>query len=229
MNDFDHLPVPFRAVATDIVTGQAVVIDHGNIVTAIRASMSIPAVFSDVRLDGRILVDGGISNNLPIDVVRDMGADIVIAVDIGSSLLEKEKLDNALKISLQLTNLLVRRTTQEQIQTLTSHDILITPDLGADRDFDKVALGGSLVKTIHKSSILLGAKFASTVNGEVPIQSGFRMGGLFNLPGFVNDELNGQNAFLVRSGVQQDLGRMLSLSTYAGASLQYGNVFQTPG
>ncbi len=130
INNFNYLPIPFRAVATDISTGEAVAIGHGNLVTAIRASMSIPAVFSDVKLDGRILVDGGISNNLPVNVVREMGAEVVIAVDVGSKLLQTDKLDSAIRISLQLTNLMVRRTTQEQIANLQPQDILISPEMG---------------------------------------------------------------------------------------------------
>ncbi len=69
IDDFDELPIPFRAVATDIVTGEAVVIDSGDLAVAMRASMSAPGIFKPVRLDGRILVDGGIVNNLPIQIV----------------------------------------------------------------------------------------------------------------------------------------------------------------
>jgi NTE family protein len=130
INDFDQLPIPFRAVATDIVTSEPIVLGSGNITTAVRASMSIPAVFSAVEYQDHLLVDGGISNNLPIDVVRKMGADVVIAVDIGSPLISKKKLTNALDISLQLTSILVRRTTQEQINSLSPDDILIKPGLG---------------------------------------------------------------------------------------------------
>jgi len=129
IDDFDLLPIPFRAVATDIATSDAVVMGRGDITTAIRASMSIPAVFSTVDYEGHILVDGGISNNLPVDVVREMGADVVIAVDIGSHLIRINKLTNAVEISRQLTDILVRRTTEEQIRTLTEKDILIQPDL----------------------------------------------------------------------------------------------------
>ena len=129
IDNFDLFPIPFRAVATDISSSEVVVLGGGNITTAIRASMSVPAIFSAVELDGRILVDGGISNNLPVDVVRSMGADVVIAVDIGSHLISRQKLSNALEISLQLTSILVRRTTAEQIALLTAGDILIQPDL----------------------------------------------------------------------------------------------------
>jgi len=82
INDFDDLSIPFRAVAADLESGEAVAIGEGSLTTAIRASMSIPGLLAPVEWQGKLLVDGGIANNLPIDVVRDMGADIVIAVDI---------------------------------------------------------------------------------------------------------------------------------------------------
>jgi len=74
--------VPFVAVATDLVTGELVTLAGGRLASAIRASMSIPGAFSPVEIDGRILVDGGLVRNLPVDVVREMGADVVIAVDL---------------------------------------------------------------------------------------------------------------------------------------------------
>ena len=80
---FDHLPIPYRAVATDLQTGDKVVLDHGNLIRAVRASMSIPGVFPPVEIDGRQLVDGYLTSNVPVDVVREMGADIVIAVEVG--------------------------------------------------------------------------------------------------------------------------------------------------
>ena len=95
IQNFDELSIPFRAVATDITTSEAVVLDRGSLATAIRASMSVPSVFATVRHQGRILVDGGISNNLPVDVVRKMGADVVIAVDIGTPLLKRDQLESA--------------------------------------------------------------------------------------------------------------------------------------
>ena len=128
--DFDHLAIPFRAVATDLTTGRAVVLGSGSLSTAVRASMSVPSVFATVKVNGKILVDGGISNNLPVDVVREMGADVVIAVDIGTPLLKKEELDSAIGVASQLSNILVRRTTEAQIATLTDQDVLITPELG---------------------------------------------------------------------------------------------------
>jgi NTE family protein len=130
ISNFDQLTIPFRAIASDIATNQAIVINQGSMSQALRASMAVPGVFTPVRIDDRLLVDGGITNNLPVDVVRDMGADIVIAVDIGSPLLKMDETVSVITIAEQLTNILVRRTTDEQINTLGKDDILIVPELG---------------------------------------------------------------------------------------------------
>ena len=127
---FDALPIPFRAVATDLVTGEEVVLSSGSLADALRASMSVPGVFAPVRIDDHILVDGGMSNNLPVSVVREMGADVVIAVDISSQLLTEEQLTSVLSVTEQLTNFLTRRTTQQQIESLGPADVLIVPSLG---------------------------------------------------------------------------------------------------
>lgn len=83
VRDFDDLPIPFRCVATDLEKGQFVVFSEGSLATAVRASMSLPGTYDPIRIDGRLLADGGILNNIPVDVVRDMGADVVIAVRVG--------------------------------------------------------------------------------------------------------------------------------------------------
>jgi NTE family protein len=80
---FDELPIPFRAVATDLVTGKQVVFSEGELANVMRASMSVPGAIAPAEVDGNMLVDGGLTNNLPVDVARAMGADIVIAVNLG--------------------------------------------------------------------------------------------------------------------------------------------------
>jgi NTE family protein len=82
IEDFDELPIPFRAVASDIESGEAYVMNRGDLVQAIRASMSAPGIFSPVEFDGRRLVDGGLTGNVPVDAIKQMGVDIVIAVDV---------------------------------------------------------------------------------------------------------------------------------------------------
>jgi NTE family protein len=129
ITDFDRLSIPFRAVATDLVTGQEVILSGGSLPDALRASMSVPGAFAPVQLNGKILVDGGMSNNLPVSVVRDMGADIVIAVDISTPLLTEEQLVSVLSVAEQLTGFLTRGNTEEQIASLGPGDILLVPDL----------------------------------------------------------------------------------------------------
>jgi NTE family protein len=130
VHDFDQLSIPFRAVAADIVTGEVVALGSGDLATAIRASMSIPAVLAPVEIDGRLLVDGGVSANLPISTARDMGADVIIAVDVTTTLQPREQLTSVLAIADQLTTLLTRRNSEAQAATLGAGDVLITPDLG---------------------------------------------------------------------------------------------------
>ena len=90
--DFDQLPVPYRAVTSDIESGEAVVIGAGSLSLAMRASMSVPGAFDPVEWDGRLLVDGGIANNLSVDVVRSLGAEVVIAVEVGTPPATRETL-----------------------------------------------------------------------------------------------------------------------------------------
>ncbi len=129
---FDDLPIPFRAIAADVVTGQEVEIDSGSLARAMRASLSVPGVFAPVDADERLLVDGGIVNNLPVEAVRRMGADVVIAVDVSSPLLPREKLANAFAVVAQLTNLLVYNSTRAQVDKLEPRDILLMPGLASE-------------------------------------------------------------------------------------------------
>jgi NTE family protein len=132
VESFDRLPIPFRAVATDITTGEAVIMGSGDLEEALRASMAVPAIFPAVEREGRLLVDGGIAMNLPVSVVRDMGVDIVIAVDISAPLLEREQIQSAVDVLRQLSNIVTRRETAVQRALLTADDILIVPELGED-------------------------------------------------------------------------------------------------
>lgn len=138
--DFDDLSIPFRAIATDLNTGQAVVLDHGSLPMAMRASMSLPGIFRPVSIDGRVLLDGGVSNQVPIDVVRAMGAERVIAVDVGTPLSELDRDASLVDVISQLSGFLTTRNAQRQLDTLGPQDLLIAPELTgkvATGDFDK--------------------------------------------------------------------------------------------
>jgi NTE family protein len=128
--DFDLLPTPFRAVATDLLTGNAVLMDKGDLAIAMRASISAPGVFAPVETQGRVLVDGGLAENLPIDVARAMHADILIVSDVSFPLQPRSALDSALSISNQMLAILVRKDADRQRATLGSSDILVEPVLG---------------------------------------------------------------------------------------------------
>jgi NTE family protein len=136
ITDFDQLPTPFRAVATDLETGEAVIMGHGDLTSAMRASLSAPGVFSPVERAGRLLVDGGLSKNLPIDVAREMGVDALIVVDVGFPLLTREKLNSAPVISNQMLAILLRRDSVQQKRSLGERDIVIDPALGDASSFD---------------------------------------------------------------------------------------------
>jgi len=139
ITNFDRLTIPFRAVATDLVTGKEVVLSHGSLADALRASMSVPGVFAPVRINDRLLVDGGMANNLPVSVVREMGADIVIAVDISAPFLDEEELTSVFSVTEQLTNFLTRNNMELQIASLGQEDILFVPDLQgfSSADFER--------------------------------------------------------------------------------------------
>lgn len=132
ITDFDALAIPFRAVATDLVTGEAVVLDGGDLATAIRASMAVPAAFAPVEVDDRLLVDGGLAMNLPVEAVREMGADIIIAVDVGGPMRDREEINNVLEMLDQVLGLVTWSNTRAQIETLGRRDLLIVPPLGRE-------------------------------------------------------------------------------------------------
>lgn len=139
VEDFDKLPIPFRAVATDIETGEMVLLKKGNLAEVMRASMSVPGVFSPVELEGRTLVDGGITNNLPIDIAKEMGADIIIAVDVSVPLVKREELESMIHITGQVMAIMTLQNVKEQVAKLRDEDILMRPELSgvATIDFDK--------------------------------------------------------------------------------------------
>ena len=136
VSNFDDLPTPFRAVATDLESGEGVVLGSGDLTSAMRASMSAPGIFAPVERQGRVLVDGGIADNIPVDVARAMGVDLVIVVDVGAPLAQRAKLTDVTAISNQMLAILLRRNGEQQLATLEPHDILITPPLGDASSFD---------------------------------------------------------------------------------------------
>jgi len=158
--DFDKLPIPFRSVTTDLHNGETVVIGSGSLGKAIQASSTIPLLFSPVEIDGRVLVDGGLTNNLPVDVVREMGGDIVVAVSIDESMHEGQHLDNPLNVADQATSILMRKITS---LSRDAADILITPDVEAftSRNFNELA---GLVAAGRKAALKVLPELQAQIN-----------------------------------------------------------------
>lgn len=126
IEDFDRLAIPFRAIATDLQTGEKVVLASGSLAEAMRSSMAVPGVFTPFLLEGWLLVDGGLSSNLPIATVRRMGADIVIAVDVRPDLQKTpEELASAIAVANQMLDILIQRETVAQIRTLSPSDVYV--------------------------------------------------------------------------------------------------------
>lgn len=158
--DFDKLPIPFRAVATDIETGDMVVMDHGDVAEAMRASMAVPGIYPPVPIGNRLLVDGGITRNLAVDVARKMGADVVIAVNIGTPLAQRGDLGDVFSVSLQVLKIFGNQNVTDSIAQLTTHDVLIQPDMGdiGVTDFDRM---GEAIKLGEQESYVVLAKLTS--------------------------------------------------------------------
>jgi NTE family protein len=136
ITDFAQLPTPFRAVATNLETGSAVILGNGDLTTAMRASMSVPGVFAPVEYRNEILVDGGLADNLPIDVARSMGVDVLIVVDAGFPLQPSKNLSSLPSITNQMLAILLRRNIERDLSTLSPKDIVITLQLGDFSSYD---------------------------------------------------------------------------------------------
>jgi NTE family protein len=126
IRDFNKLPIPFVCIATDIETGQEVLLRNGYLAQAMMASSAFPSLFSPVEIDGKILIDGGVSNNYPVEELRKMGAEIIIGVDVQDNLKDRQSLKDATRILVQITNLDMLNKMKDKI---TQTDIYIKPDI----------------------------------------------------------------------------------------------------
>ncbi len=124
--DFDRLPIPFRAVATDLITGKEYIFRDGPMTEALRASIAIPMLFTPVEKGDMLLVDGGLVNNLPTDIARSMGADFVIAVDVTSPLLKKDAIRTFIDVMDQSISMIMRQSVDGNSKLA---DVVIRPEL----------------------------------------------------------------------------------------------------
>lgn len=163
LSSFDQLPTPFRALASDIATGESVVISSGDLALAIRASVAIAPLFSPIEYQGRLLSDGGYLNNIPVNVVRDMGADELIVVNIGTPLTKRENIQSVFDVMSQVSRLGGSQFDRQQKAKVTDKDLLIEPDLEGLTfvDFSKVpemmkrgeAMARSMTESLKRYSL----------------------------------------------------------------------------
>ncbi len=128
--DFNNLPIPFRAIATDMLAGEMVVLDRGDLSVAMRASMAVPGAFSPVVNGGRVLSDGGMMRNLPVDIARGLCADVVIAVSLASPPPRAEDLDSAIALAGRSLDVMIDANQKAQLATLTARDVSIVVPMG---------------------------------------------------------------------------------------------------
>ena len=152
--DFDLLPIPFRAVATDMIKGRMVVLDHGDLATAMRASMAIPGAFAPVVSDPYILSDGFVVRNIPVDVARQTCADVVIVVRLVSPPAIPDELRSAPQLISRTMDVMVEANERAQLNTLTDRDVLIDVPMGTigpsdfERTPDTIALGEAAARAV---------------------------------------------------------------------------------
>jgi len=158
IKNFDQLPIPYRAVAADLETGQEAVLKSGNLSRSIRASMAVPGAFDPVLIGDRLLVDGGIANNIPISVARSMGAEVVIVSSLGSDLMTREEINSGLDVAGQMVNFLFGLNSQASLKTLKTDDVLISNELGdiGSGSFDRI-----------KETIPIGVKAAEQARQQL--------------------------------------------------------------
>jgi NTE family protein len=155
LSNFSDLKIPFKAVTTDLVTGERVVLDSGDLAEALRATMAVPLAFSPVEMGERLLVDGGLVDPVPVEVAKQMGADVVIAVNTVSSLLPAGKIKNPIDIANQTTSIM---SLQKKEEELKKADFVINPELSEFTAMDF----GDVTKLIN-----LGEKTADSLIGEI--------------------------------------------------------------
>ena len=150
VRDFSKMPIPFFCIASNIETGEQVLLDSGSLPKAVSASGAIPSFFSPVKIDGQLLTDGGVTNNYPVQELRDRGAEIIIGIDVQDTLMDREELKSALNILNQIGNF---RTIREMKDKISLTDIYIKPDI---REFNILSFdkGSDIIKSGEAAAAL---------------------------------------------------------------------------
>jgi NTE family protein len=178
ITDFDDLSIPYRAIAADLADGSMVVLDHGSLADALRASMSIPGAFTPHEIEGRVLVDGGMVRNLPYDVVKSMGADVVIAVDVGTPVGELSDEPTFLGVVMRTLDLATKANVAISRAQFTDADLLMIPDLGpvTTASFPLMAEAAARGEAVARANIERLRKFSVPAEEYAAWRAGQRAG-----------------------------------------------------
>ena len=226
VQNFDQLSIPFRAVATDIVAGKPVVFGSGDLALAIRSSMSVPGAFAPTNVDGKLLVDGGLMDNVPIDIVRGMGAERLIVVDVGSPLGDEKSLTNPVALLNQMVSTLMVEKTERQLATIGPNDILIKPalgDLGAG-EFNRAAEAVAIGKAAAEAALPRLRALAVSPQAWQAYEANHRQRAFDpSLVAFLKvDATHTQTAAYVQQSLEKDVGKPMNPEKLEG---QIGQVY----
>ena len=200
IHDFDSLPIPYRAMTTDIVNGEEVLLKNGSLSMAMRASMSIPSIFKPVSYKDVLLVDGGVLNNFPADVAKSMGADIIIGSDVGDGMKPKEELEGISTILFQtamLTSNVKNPANRKLCDILLDHLPNLTystADFGKSKEIYEE---GKIATLENKDKLVSLAKMLKEYPQKIPEQASFKK--KFTLDTIIFNEISDDNIELVKS------------------------------
>ncbi|MBL8201616.1 MAG: patatin-like phospholipase family protein [Chromatiales bacterium] len=234
--NFDDLPIPFRAVATDMLAGEMVVLEGGDLSVAMRASMAVPGAFSPVLVDDRILSDGGMMRNLPVDIARNLCADVVIAVSLSSPPPKAADLTAALTLAGRSLDVMIDANQKAQIASLTAQDVsIVVPmgDIGSaafDRVPDAVPLGREAALgmreqlsrlSVPEDEYLAWRQSVTRQGAQSARLAGVEIKGLKRVnPDYVRTQLRSvkPGAVVTRSELLEDTGRIYALGDFEKVS-----------
>jgi NTE family protein len=227
-----QLSLPFRAVATDLLSGDMLEMIDTPLFLAMRASMAVPGVFTPVRINGRAVVDGGLVRNLGVDIARKMGADIIIAVNVGSPLLEEHEITSAVGVANQMLQILTNQNVAHSLKDLRQDDVLIDPDLGniAFMDFSRhqeaIASGQRAAFATHERLRALALPAEEFAALELNRRNGGELKGNVNRLPLASLEIRGtqrSNPQALKVEIDLPLGEPVSVGDIQKASAQlYG-------
>ncbi len=174
IRDFNQLPIPYLCIGSNIETGTQVILDRGNLAQAMIASSAFPSLFSPVEIDGELLVDGGVTNNYPIDEIRKLGADIIIGVDVQDDLRDRNALKDATKILVQITNL---HSIEKMKSNIEKTDIYIKPNIkdygvvSFDKGKEIIKKGEDATFSVYEKLKVLGERTTPYIKPKLKIQT----------------------------------------------------------